>query len=64
MTYFESEAVEDRGSLFSLYEENESLELFLQRNEHLSFFQKVFMLEQAAKGVLLLLHRSGIAQMK
>lgn len=22
MTYFESEAVEDRGSLFSLYEEN------------------------------------------
>ena len=54
--------MEDRGSLFSLYEENESLELFLQRNEHLSFFQKVFMLEQAAKGVLLL-HRSGIVHL-
>lgn len=59
MTFFESDSPLDREFLYTLFEENQSLERFTEKCATLSLFQKLFMLEQAAKG-LLFLHRNGI----
>ena len=62
VSYFDTDSVRAHNYLFTLYEENLSLESMLKRSKGISLYQKIFMLIQASKG-LLFLHKNNVLHM-